>query len=101
MIIESMIREYNCCGVVASTPEYVYNAWKRGNTLQFYILSDDKITNVIYHFTARIKNGKIKLMLNSVAFTLYSHDELMNTIKYAFPEKWHDIVTILETLLYE
>ena len=95
-----MIKEHNYCSVVACTPEYVYNAWIRGNTLYFYILSDDKITDVIYHFTARIRNGKIKLVFGSVAFTLYSHDELINTIKYAFPESWHDIMTILETLLY-
>lgn len=100
MIIESMIREHNYCGIVALAHEYVYNAWMRSNTLYFYILSDDKITDVIYHFTVRIKNGKIKLVIDGVAFTLYSHDELINAIWRAFPDSWHDITTILETLLY-
>ena len=100
MIIESIIREHNYCGMVAFTHEHVYNAWVRGNTMYFYILSHDKITDVIYHFTARIKNGRIKLVIDGVAFTLYSHDELINTIRCAFPDGWHDIITIIETLLY-
>ena len=100
MIIESMIREHNYCSMVAYTPEHVYNAWKRVNTLHFYILSTDKITDVIYHFTARIENGEIQLKTDDVALTLYSHDELINTIRCAFPDDWHDMITILETLLY-
>ena len=100
MIIESMIREHNYCSIVAVTPEHVYNAWKRINTLHFYILPTDKITNVIYHFTARIENGEIQLVAEDVALTLYSHDELINTIGCAFPDHLHDIITILETLLY-
>ena len=100
MIIESMIREKNYCSIVAFTPEHVYNAWIRVNTLHFYILSHDKITDVIYHFTAHIENGEIHLMADGEAFTLYSHDELINTIRCAFPDDWHDIITILETLLY-
>lgn len=97
MIINSMIREHNFCGIVASTHEHVYNAWMRGDTMHFYVLSDRDVTS---HFIARIKNGKIKLVIDGVAFTLYSHDELMNTIRCAFPDEWHDIKTIIETLLY-
>ena len=100
MIIESMIKEYNYCSMVAFTPEHVYNAWIRGNTLYFYILSDDKITDVIYHFTVHIENGEIQLETDDVAFTLYSHDELVNAIRCAFPDEWHDVTTIIETLLY-
>ena len=100
MIIESMIREHRYCSVVAYTPEYVYNAWKRANTLHFYILSNDKITDVIYYVTARIENGEIQLVIDDMAMTLYSHDELINTIRCAFPDDWHDVITIIETLLY-
>lgn len=100
MIIESMIREHNYCSMVAYTPEHVYNAWKRVNTLYFYILSTDKITDVIYHFTARIENGEIQLVVDDVTLPLYNHDELLNTIRCAFPDEWHDVITILETLLY-
>lgn len=102
MIIESMIREHNYCGMVACTHEHVYNAWRRGNTLNFYILSHDKVTDVVYYFIVRIRNGKIQLNTDNVALTLYSHDELINTIRCAFPDDddWHDIVTIIETLLY-
>ena len=100
MIIESMIRERKYCSIVAYTPEHVYNAWKRGNTLHFYVISNDNLTNVIYYFTARVKNGKIKLVVDGEAMTLYSHDELVNTIRCAFPDGWHDVITIIETLLY-
>ena len=103
MIIESMIKERNYHSIVALAHEHVYDAWKRGDTLYFYILSSDKITNVIYHFTVRIGNGEIQLMSDDVTLTLYSHDELINAIRCAFPDDdddWHDIMTILETLLY-
>ena len=102
MIIESIIREPDYCGMIALAHEHehVYNAWMRGNNLHFYILFNDKVTDVIHHFTARIKNGKIKLVVDGVAFTLYSHDELINIIRGAFPDEWHDIITIIETLLY-
>lgn len=101
MIIESMIREHNYCGMVASTHEHVYNAWRRGNTLNFYILSSNKASVVIDRcFTVRIEDGEIQLNTDNVALTLYSHDELINAIRCAFPDDWHDIVTILETLLY-
>ena len=100
MIIESMIREHNYGSMVAYTHEHVYNAWVRGNNLRFYVLSNDKITDVIYYFTARIDDGEIQLVIDDVALTLYSHDELVNTIKCAFPDDWHDVVTIVETLLY-
>ena len=100
MIIESMIRKHKHCGIVAYTPEHVYNAWVRGNTLHLYILSNDSITDVINYFTARIEDGEIQLVIDDVAMTLYSHDELINTIRCAFPEDWHDIMTIIETLLY-
>ena len=99
MIIESMIRKHNYCSMVAYTPEVVYNAWKRGNTLHFYVISNDKLTNVIHYFTARIENGEIQLVIDNVALTLYSHDELISVIKGAFPDDWHDVITILETLL--
>ena len=100
MIINSMIREHNYCGIVASTHEHVYNAWMRGNNLRCYMLSN-KAFDVIYHFfTARIENGEIKLMVDGEAMTLYSHDELVSTISCAFPDDRHDVITILETLLY-
>ena len=47
-----------------------------------------------------IKNGKITLVVDGVAFTLYSHNELVNAIRWAFPDEWHDVTTIIETLLY-
>ena len=100
MIIESMIRERNYCSIVAFTPEHTYNAWKRINTVHFYILSNVKVTDVIYHFSARIENGEIKLAIDDVTLTLYSHDELINAIYYALPDDWLDVMTILETLLY-
>ena len=100
MIIESLIREHRYCGIVAYTSEHVYNAWMRGNTLHLYILSNKEITDVIYYFTARIENGEIQLVIDDVALTLYSHDELVNTIKCALHDDWHDVITILETLLY-
>ena len=100
MIIESMIRKHRYCGLVAYTPEHVYNAWMRRNTLHLYILSNDTITDVINYFTACIENGEIQLVIDDVALTLYSHDELVNTIRCAFPDDWHDVMTIIETLLY-
>lgn len=106
MIIESMRREHNYCSIVACTHEHVYNAWKRRDTLYFYILSNEYrkpwpvFRDVVNYFTARIENGEIHLKADDVAFTLYSHDELINTIRCAFPDEWHDIVTITETLLY-
>ena len=96
MIIELLTRS----SMVAYTPEHVYNAWRRGNTLQLYVLSNDKITDVIYYLRARIKDGEIHLVIDDVALVLYSHDELVNTIRCAFPKDWHDVITILETLLY-
>ena len=100
MIINSMIREHKYCGIVASTHEHVYNAWMRGNNLRFYVLSN-KAFDVIYRFfTASIKDGEIHLVVDDVAMTLYSHDELINTIRCAFPDDWHDVITIVETLLY-
>ena len=100
MIIESMIRERKYCSIVAYTPEHIYNAWKRGNNLRFYALSNDNITDVIYYFTAHIENGEIHLVIDDVAMTLYSHDELINTIRRAFPDDWNNVMTIIETLLY-
>ena len=106
MVIQLLKREHNYCSMLASTPECVYNAWKRGNTLHFYILSNDTATvnifrDVVDYFTVQIENGEIKLVIDGVAFTLYSHDELINTIRCAFPDDdWHDIITIIETLLY-
>ena len=101
MIIESMIRERNYCGIVAHTPEHVYNAWMRGNKLRFYVLSN-KAFDVIYRFfTVRIEDGEISLMVDGEAMTLYSHDELINTIWRAFPDDWRDVITIVETLLYK
>ena len=101
MIIQSMSREHNYCGIIAFTHEHVYNAWVRGDKLHFYVISN-KDFNVIYRFfTARIENGEIQLMVDGEAMTLYSHDELINTIGCAFPDGWHDVVTIIETLLYK
>ena len=100
MIIESMIRERKYCSIVAYTPKHIYNAWMRGNNLRFYALSNDNITDVIYYFTAHIENGEIHLVIDDVAMTLYSHDELINTIRRAFPDYCNDVMTIIETLLY-
>ena len=100
MIIESMIREHKYCGIVAYTPEHVYNAWMRGSTLHLYILSNDTITDVAGYLTARIENGEIHAVIDDVALTLYSHDELVNTVMCAFPDDVHNIITIVETLLY-
>lgn len=95
-----IIKEYNYCGIVASTTEHTYNAWMRGNTINFYALRNDKITDVVFHFLVHIRNGKIKLVIDGVSFTLFSHDELVSTIRCAFPDDCHDIITIIETLLY-
>ena len=100
MIIESMIREHKYCGIVAYTHYNIYNAWMRGNTLHLYILSNDTITDVVGYLTACIEDGEIQLVINDVALTLYSHDELINAIRRAFPDNVHDIITIIETLLY-
>ena len=106
MIIESIIREHNFCGIVASTSEHVYNAWMRGNKLHFYVLSNEekkpwpKLRDVTNYFIAHIENGEIHLVIDDVVFTLYSHDELINTIKHAFFHDRHNVITILETLLY-
>ena len=100
MIIQSMIKEPNYHSIIAITPEHLYNAWKRGDTLHFYILSNDKKSDVLNHFTAHTENGKIKLMLDDVALTLDSNDELINTVKYAFSDDMHNVITILETLFY-
>ena len=106
MIIRSIIREQNYCGIVALAHGHVYNAWMRGDNLYFYVLSNEEekpwpaLRDIIDCFTVRIKNGKIKLVIDGVAFTLYSHDELINTIRCAFTDDWRDIITIVETLLY-
>ena len=104
MIIESIIKEHNFYGIGALAHEHLYSAWMRDNTLHLYVLSSDKASVVIEHcFTARIEDGEIHLMLDGEAMTLYSHDELINTIRCAFPDNdddWHDIITIIETLLY-
>ena len=100
MIIESVTRRKNYCSMLAYTPEYVYNASRRANTLQLYVLSNIKKSDVLYQFTARIEDGEIQLVIDDVAMTLYSHDELINAIYHAFPDGWHDTMTIIETLLY-
>ena len=100
MIIKSIRRTENNRHIVALTHEYVYNAWIQGNRLYFYVLSNDKKADVLNHFTARIKDGKIRLMADGKAMTLYSHDELINTFRCAFPDDMHDVTTILETLFY-
>lgn len=100
MIIKSMHRTEHNCKIVALTHEYVYNAWIQGNKLYFYVLSNDKKSDVLNHFTARTENGKIKLMLDDVVLTLDSNDELMSTVKYAFSDDMHNVITILETLFY-
>lgn len=100
MVIKSMDRGHNYCSVVALTHEYVYNAWMRLDTLHFYVLSNDKASDVLNHFIAHIGDGEIQLLGDDVALKLYSHDELINVIRCAFPEEWHDMVTIIETLLW-
>ena len=102
MVIKSMKRSHKYCRIVAYTPEYVYNVWVRYDTVHFYVLSNDKKADVLYHFIAHIGCGEIQLMADEVAITLYSNDELINTVKYEFPNDMHnDVITILETLLYE
>ena len=101
MIIKSIHRTEHNCSIVALTHKYVYNAWIQGNKLYFYELSNDKKSDVLnHHFTARTENGKIKLMLDDVVLTLDSNDELINTVKYAFSDDMHNVITILETLFY-
>lgn len=106
MIIELMNRQHNFCSIVASTHEHVYNAWKRGNTLHLYILSNEEketwptFRDVVSYLTVRIEAGEIQLIAENEALTLYSHNELINTIRGAFHDDWHDIVTIIDTLLY-
>ena len=100
MIIKSIHRTEHNRSIVALTHEHVYNAWIQGNKLYFYVLSNDKKSDVLNHFSARTKNGKIKLMLDDVALTLDSNDELINTVKYAFSDDMHNVITILETLFY-
>ena len=100
MIIKSIHRTEHNCSLVALTHEYVYNAWIQGNMLYFYVLSNDKKSDVLNHFTARTENGKIKLMLADAVLTLDSNDELINTVKYAFSDDMHNVITILETLFY-
>ena len=100
MIIKSIHRTEHNCNIVALTHEYVYNAWIQGNKLYFYVLSNDKKSDVLNHFTARTENGKIKLMLDDVVLTLDSNDELINTAKCAFSDDMHNVITILETLFY-
>ena len=101
MIIKSIHRTEHNCRIVAITHEYVYNAWIQGNTLYFYVLSNDNKSNVLNHFIARTENGKIKLTLGAnVTLTLDSNDELINTVKYAFDDEMSNVITILETLFY-
>ena len=99
MIIESVTRRKNYCSMLAYTPEYVYNASRRANTLNCHVVSNYKKSDVL-KFTARIEDGEIQLVIDDVAMTLYSHDELINAIYHAFPDGWHDTMTIIETLLY-
>ena len=99
MIIESVTRRKNYCSMLAFTPEYVYNASRRGNTLHLYVVSNIK-KDVLYHFSARIEDGEIRAVVADVAMTLYSYDELINAIYRAFPDDWNSVITILETLLY-
>ena len=100
MIIKSIHRTEHNRSIVALTHNYVYNAWIQGNKLYFYVLSNDKKSNVLNHFTARTENGKIKLMLDGAILTLDSNDELINTVKYAFSDNMDNVITILETLFY-
>ena len=100
MIIKSISRTEHNRNLVALTHKYVYNAWIQGNKLYFYVLSNDKKSDVLKHFTARTENGKIKLMLDDIILILDSNDELINTVKYAFSDDMHNVITILETLFY-
>ena len=100
MIIKSVHRTDNNRSIVALTHEHVYNAWIQGNKLYFYVLSNDKKSDVLNHFTAHTENGKIKLVLDDVVLILDSNDELINTVKYAFSDDMHNVITILETLFY-
>ena len=101
MIIKKLYRTEHNCEIVALTHEYMYNAWIQGNKLYFYVLSNDKKSDVLNHFTARTENGKIKLMLgDNITLTLDSNDELINTVKYAFADDMNNVITILETLFY-
>ena len=100
MIIKSIHRTGNNRNIVALSHEYVYNAWIQGNKLYFYVLSNDKKSDVLNHFIACTENGKIKLMLDDVVLTLDSNDELINIAKYAFSDDMHNVLTILETLFY-
>ena len=108
MIIKSIIRKHNYRSVIALTHEHLYNAWIRGNTLHFYTLSNEDrkhwpaLRDVVYYFTVHIENGEIQLKADDATLTLYSHDELINTIRCIFSDddNWHDIITIIDTLLY-
>ena len=100
MIIESVTRRKNYCSMLAHTPEYVYNASRRANTLNCHVVSNDKKSDVL-KFTARIENGEIQLVIGDATMTLYSYDELINAIYNAFSDDWHNVITILETLLYK
>ena len=100
MIIKSIHRAEHNRSLVALTHEFVYNAWVQGNKLYFYRLSNDRKSDVLKHFTARTENGKIKLMLDDAELILASNDELINTVKYAFSDDVHNVITILETLFY-
>ena len=101
MIIKSLRRTEHSRGIVALTHEYVYNAWINDNILHFYVLSNDNICDVLKHISARVENGEIHAIIDDdVAITFYSHDELINTIKFVFHDSWNDIITIIETLLY-
>lgn len=100
MIIKSIHRTEHIRSIVALTHKYVYNAWIQGNKLYFYVLSNDKKSDVLNHFTARTENEKIKLMLGDAVLTIDSNDELINTVKYAFSDDMDNVITILETLFY-
>lgn len=101
MIIKSIHRTEHNRSIVAITHKYVYNTWIQGNKLYFYVLSNDKKSDVLNHFTARTENGKITLMLgDGVTLALDSNDELINTVKYAFADEMDNVTTILETLFY-
>lgn len=101
MIIKNLYRSEHNRDIVALTHEYVYNAWIQGNTLYFYVLSNDNKSDVLNHFIARTEGGKISLMLgDNVTLTLDSNDELINTVKYAFADEMDNVTTILETLFY-
>ena len=99
MIIESVARRKNYCSMLAHTPEYVYNASRRANTLHLYVVSNVK-KDVLYHFTARIEWGEIRAVIDNVAMTLYSYDDLIDAIYHVFPDDFNNVITILETLLY-